>query len=394
MKTLQIGDLWFPEAPGGLARMFYELSQHLPHAGIDFQGLVIGSPQIAEQTSGKISAVADPSLTTLSRLKAMRRSFSRLERTYRPDVVVAHFALNALPVLDKSFHRPFVFHFHGPWHAESIVEEGSPNLSTRVKALAETIVYRKADRCIVLSNAFGQMLQEKFGVASDRIRVVPGGVDATRFDTGLSKRQARERLGWPTDRPIVLCVRRLVRRMGLENLIRAVHLARLSIPDILLVIAGSGPICDELIAMIEQLELTQHIRLLGFVPDKLLALHYAGADLSIVPTVALEGFGLITVESLAAGTPVLVTPVGGLPETVKTLSESLVLSGAGENAIREGIVDALIGRLPLPDSNTCMRYARETFDWAVIAPRIAGVYREVTSCVALGSPQNRQMQSA
>jgi glycosyltransferase involved in cell wall biosynthesis len=99
-------------------------------------------------------------------------------------------------------------------------------------------------------------------------------------------------------------------------------------PEVLLLIAGKGPLHDALSARIEDLGLQRHVRLLGYVPDADLALAYRAADLSVVPTVALEGFGLITVESLAAGTPVLVTPVGGLPETVQALAPNLILPAA------------------------------------------------------------------
>ena len=61
------------------------------------------------------------------------------------------------------------------------------------------------------------------------------------------------------------------------------------------------------------------MRLLGFVAEEDLPWLYRACDISIVPSVALEGFGLPTIESLAAGTPVLVTPIGGLPETVSEL---------------------------------------------------------------------------
>ena len=69
--------------------------------------------------------------------------------------------------------------------------------------------------------------------------------------------------------------------------------------------------------------------LLGFVPDEQLPLAYRAADFSIVPSVALEGFGLIVAESLAAGTPVLVTAVGGLPETLEGLAPQCVVQERG-----------------------------------------------------------------
>jgi len=92
--------------------------------------------------------------------------------------------------------------------------------------------------------------------------------------------------------------------------------------------------------------------------------------------VALEGFGLAAVESLAAGTPVLVTPVGGLPEAVTALSPELVLPGTGAQALADGIGAALRGQLRLPDADACRDYARTHFDLPVIATQVAHVYRE------------------
>jgi glycosyltransferase involved in cell wall biosynthesis len=92
--------------------------------------------------------------------------------------------------------------------------------------------------------------------------------------------------------------------------------------------------------------------------------------------VALEGFGLITVESLASGTPVLVTPVGGLPEAVAGLSQDLVLPSTGADAIADGLSKALDGAIRLPDSDACRAYARANFDSPVIAARVASVYHE------------------
>jgi len=93
--------------------------------------------------------------------------------------------------------------------------------------------------------------------------------------------------------------------------------------------------------------------------------------------VALEGFGLIAVESLAAGTPVLVTPVGGLPEVVSDLSTNLVLPGSGAEDLADGLAQALTGELTLPDDEACQSFARTRYDWPVIAVRTRDVYAEV-----------------
>ena len=78
-----------------------------------------------------------------------------------------------------------------------------------------------------------------------------------------------------------------------------------------------------------ELGLQDHVRLLGHVPEADLPLAYRAADLTVMPTASLEGFGLSVIESLAAGTPVLATPVGGMLDILPPLGEQLVLEGAG-----------------------------------------------------------------
>jgi glycosyltransferase involved in cell wall biosynthesis len=143
-----------------------------------------------------------------------------------------------------------------------------------------------------------------------------------------------------------------------------------------LLIAGKGQLQGELQTRISAAKLGYNVRLLGFVPDQHLAALYRAATISVVPTVALEGFGLITAESLASGTPVLVTPVGGLPEAVAGLSPDLVLPATGAAAIADGLRAALDGSLKLPDAEACRAYAQANFDNSVIAKRVATVYRE------------------
>jgi glycogen synthase len=164
--------------------------------------------------------------------------------------------------------------------------------------------------------------------------------------------------------------------MGLENLISAISAVRRRVPEVLLLIAGNGALSKELKARVRSLGLENSIRFLGFVSDEDLPTVYRAADLSIVPTVALEGFGLVAVESLAAGTPVLATPVGGLPEVVSDLSADLVLYGGDVGSLVNGVEAALTGELTLPDAEACQNYARARYDWPVVAARTREVYAE------------------
>jgi glycosyltransferase involved in cell wall biosynthesis len=101
---------------------------------------------------------------------------------------------------------------------------------------------------------------------------------------------------------------------------------------------------------------------------------YRAADASVVPSIALEGFGLIVPESLAAGTPAIVTPVGGLPEAVSALSKDLILDGSSPAQLANGLADRLAALERLPSESVCQAYAKDNFDWPVIANKVIRVY--------------------
>ena len=206
------------------------------------------------------------------------------------------------------------------------------------------------------------------------VRRVPGGIDCDRFDRAETRQEARRLLGWDPDRPAIFTARRLVRRMGLDQLVEAVAAVR-GKPggrDIVLHIAGSGPARPELERQVAELGLTDAVRLHGFVPDEDLALAYRAADLTLVPTAALEGFGLVAAESLAAGTPVMVTPIGGLPEVVSGLSPACVLAGVDSASIADGLLEFLRDPAILPDGRACSEFARRRYNWPVVISESCG----------------------
>jgi glycosyltransferase involved in cell wall biosynthesis len=374
LRTLQVGLEWFPERPGGLNRVFYDLARHLPEVGVEFTGLVTGSEAVGRDSRGAVVPVCPTAAPLLRRWWQFRRHAARRLKE-GCSLVAGHFALNTFPLLGVLDGYPLVIHFHGPWASEA-AREGAGRLGTGMRRAMERAVYRRGALGITLSQAFARVLETGYGVPADRIRVVPGGVDLSPF-AGLPGRDAaRSALGWPGDRPIVLAVRRLVRRMGLEDLIAAADLVRRSQPDVLLLIAGGGALRGDLEGMIAGRGLGNHVRLLGRLPDTELALAYRAADLTVVPTVALEGFGLIVVESLAAGTPVLVTPVGGLPEVVAGLSPGLVIEATGPAPLADALLRALRGELELPGADACREYAAAHYDCRRAAARVAEVYRE------------------
>jgi glycogen synthase len=375
MRILEIGMHWFPEGGGGADRYFYGLVSELVHYDCALKAFVFGE--------GKSGASGSHVRFLGSRQQSLPQRFLKLRKGVKeelsggagPALIASHFSLYVFPLLDFLYRHPHVVHFHGPWAYEAAAE-GESSRAVRFKRAIERVTYATARRFVVLSKAFRDVLVTQYRIREERIDIVPGGVQADTFNTGLSRAEAREKLGWPKDRIILLTVRRLARRMGLENLIEAVAKIREKEPSILAVLAGTGPLADELTALVERKNLQEHVKLAGFVPDADLPAAYRAADISVVPSIALEGFGLIVLESLAAGTPVVVTPVGGLPEVVSGLSQDLVLEGSSAAQIADGLTARLGALEKLPADNVCQAYAKENFDWPVIARKVIGVYEK------------------
>lgn len=375
IRTLQLGMNWFPEKPGGLDRYYHDLLNHFPEAGVKARGLVCGSPGVEEDSLGTVRAATNFQTSLPGRMLAFRHALINDLCDFHPHVIGGHFALYTWPVLGRIKNLPLVQHFHGPWYSES-KWEGCSRLNCWARYHIERAVYRRADQLITLSEVFKTVLLNDFGIPESRVKVIPGGVDCRRFDVPHTRWDARDQLGWPQDRPIVFSVRRLTARMGLENLIEAAIAVRDEQPDALFLIAGSGKLRDELQAQIESLNLQNNVRLLGYVLDEQLPLCYRAANLTIVPSTALEGFGLVAVESLAAGTPALVTPVGGLREIIQPFRESLLLRGSSPADLAESLIHALANLNRLPDAEVCKDYA-DKYDWSVATKAIRGVLSSV-----------------
>lgn len=348
---------------GGVDRYFNSLNTTLARQGV--KAMAYGFGDAEEGTS--LGAVNQP---LMSRWKAVRQAL--MPRT--GGMLASHFALYALPAIFGRKWDGHVVHFHGPWARES-QREGEKKHVVAFKQFLERTVYRKADRFIVLSKAFRDQLCWGYGVPAAKVHVIPGGVETDKFKP-CDPLGARQKLGWAPDQKIVVCVRRLARRMGLENLVEAFGQISAAHPDARLKIGGTGPMRAELEQQVQQAGLTDRVQFLGFIPEEDLATTYAAADLSIVPSSALEGFGLISLESLACGTPVLVTPVGGLPDTVQGLNPELVLKGTTVDSISAGLQGWLDGSLQLPTREECREHVMRDFTWDKIARRVCAVYRE------------------
>jgi len=379
LRALQIGMWWQTEQSGGLDRIFSNLVHTLPDVGVEVAGVVEGPSDVDTMTGGRVHSFAPEAAGWVTRMRGLRRTIATEIEKFDPHVIAVHFAMHAAVAGRRIRERPMVMHFHGPWSAEA-EQEGASRYTVTAKKFVEGRVYRQADRTIVLSKAFGRLVAERFGVTEDRLRLIPGHVDIDRFAVAQTMAEARGILGWPQDRPILVSVRRLTQRMGLENLIVAMKRVAAVCPDVLLYVAGSGPNAQSLKRQVIETGLERQVHFLGFVSEKLLPFVFRAAQLNVVPTLALEGFGLVAAEALAAGTPSMVTPIGGLPEVVADLTTDLIFQSSHPNDIADGVIAALVGSIRMPDQESCRAYAAAQFATHLAARRTAEVYRRLVSC--------------
>ncbi|KAF3884501.1 MULTISPECIES: glycosyltransferase family 4 protein [Nostocales] len=373
-SILCVGVGWFPKTPGGLERYIYDLTHELAANQDQVELCGVGLPENEPNSPVKLTNLASPEMPIWKRFLSIRNTFKKT-RCAKPDAINLHFALYSVPILDLLPKEvPITFNFHGPWAYESKEEVTEQNLSVFLKAyFVEQRTYNHCDRFIVLSKAFGNILHQQYKIPWHKIHIIPGGVDVARFQPNLSKQEARNKLGWPVDRPILFTSRRLVNRVGLDKLLLALAEIQPRIPDVWLAIAGRGPLQETLQRQADELGLHDRVRFLGYLPDPDLPVAYQAADFSVMPSQSFEGFGLAVVESLACGTPVVVTPIGGMPEIIEPFSPDLITSSPETSAIAEKLEHALLGKVQAPSREACRQYAVANFDWHKIALDVRSV---------------------
>jgi glycosyltransferase involved in cell wall biosynthesis len=233
--------------------------------------------------------------------------------------------------------------------------------------LVERSAYRHADAFIVLSDPFKQILANDYGVDAQKIHVIPPGVSMEDFSFSEALTSG--------ERPVVLCVRRLEKRMGIDVLIRAWEHVSQQVPGAELRIVGTGTYEKELRQLADAS--AGRITFLGRLEDEQLRDEYTRAAITAVPSLALEGFGLIALESLAVGRAPIVTDCGGLPDAVRGLDSSLIVPRGSVEALAQRLVSALEGDVPTAEAS---RAHAQTFAWDVIVRRHLDLYEGLRSC--------------
>jgi glycosyltransferase involved in cell wall biosynthesis len=230
---------------------------------------------------------------------------------------------------------PFVAYVHGVIAEEARFERGGVRLSMRWQAHAERRNVRTADAVLTVSDHARQRLAAAYGIPSESIGVVPPAFDAARWHSTL------QRIA-PSDAPVpptVLCVARFYPRKDQATLVRAAALLRRTTPDLRVVLVGDGPERPRVIRLVRRLGLVETVRFAGQLSFDDLALAYRRCDVCCLPS-RQEGFGLVVLEALAAGKPVVTCRDTAAEELVGD-RDGTVVPQADPRALAEALDDWL-----------------------------------------------------
>lgn len=325
---------------------------------------------------------------TRSVVREGKRALVRLLREEPFDLINVHQPLAGASILGTAQQHgvPALYTYLSPWGDEyrvrankelagqagqgSLPRKAWVEVNTFARQWTESRVLAASRGVMALSEFTTTQLSGIHGIPPSRPVVIPGGVDTERFQPPRDRAALRKELGLP-DGFLMVTVRNLVQRMGLDALVTAMAEVVKLHPNCHLAIGGKGELREALERQARELGLSGNIRFLGFVSDDHLPKLYGAADLFVLPTRTLEGFGLVTVEALACGTPAIGTPVGGTLEILRPFGPDWFFEGVEAEAMAKG----LLRRIPQVQADPqvrsrCREYVLERYAWDVVIPQV------------------------
>ncbi len=379
-RLLVVCDVSPLETHGGAARVIREQSRRLAERGhavtvfarhpggeVPLLGALDGVPVFHYEVERK-----RPLAFAVTSITGARWRFRQALGGREWDAVIFHQPFSAVAVralVPAGARRLYVFHSPAGdeyrVRAEQLGGRRPPPGTGLVAALLARLERRAlgtSARIVVLSEFSRMVLARVHGRLKAPVTTVPGAVDLERFHPPADRAAVRAELGFPAGSTLLLTVRDLQPRMGLDTLLHALEAVRPG-RRLTCVIGGTGALRPALERLAEHLGLGDIVRFAGFIPEETLPQHYQAADLFVLPTRVLEGFGLVTVEALACATPVVATPVGATPEILGPLDARLL---AADNSA-PGLAAALAEALPLAADEAfrrrCREYVETRYSW-------------------------------
>lgn len=398
MNILVISNAFWPEHTGGLTKSLLTEVEGLiargHHVSVVTRRLRAGSSLVEKRGNYVVYRYPAPDKTSrlyhtfplfiAKNLPSLLRNIAD-QGTF--DVAYIHGMYESAAFHRSHLNIPSVYVFHSPGVREIEIDvKGGKYGMVRiflgpVKRWMLSVEQRELKRVNIVVVRSGFMKEELLQLYGEKhagkVRVIPLGVNTESFGFSHNPQHIRERLGLPSDRVILLTVRRLVERTGVGNLIEAMRSVVARYPEVMLLIGGRGYLEDKLREHVHAVGLERHVQFLGFIPEEKLSDYYQAADLFVLPTAELEGFGLVTIEALSCGTPVIATPIGANREVLGELGSEFLFESASPEHIAKGIMWWLKQGISKDIRYRCRAYCVNRFSVDAVVSSLEAIFNEV-----------------
>jgi len=384
MRVAMITWEYPPRVVGGIARHCEGLAKALVQQGHEVHVFTLdfpGAPDYEEYAGIRIyrtrSEVGHPNFLTWVLLfnHYIEKRMADTSKLVDFDVLHVHDWLTSpVGVAFKHFARkPLVFTAHSTEHGRSGLH--IPDSFT-IDGLEWWSTY-EASRIIVTSGSMKGEVCGHFHVSDSKVEIIPNAIDPSAYEGSVDRGAVRARWGIQPHEKLVLCVGRLVPQKGIEYLIHSVPIVTRRRPEAKFIIVGDGWYRDHLEYLANTSGQRWRITFTGFISDWDLIALTKSADVMVVPSV-YEPFGIVALEGMAAGAPVVTSQVGGLTEFVEHDRTGIFVYPRNPESIAWGI-DRILSNPGHAD--WLVKNAREvvhrTYSWEAVAKKTAKVYKEV-----------------
>lgn len=374
VRLLAIAETFFPEHPTGLARVAWDVCRAMAKQGHDVHLLCpafLGSSEFETQRVDdvQVSRFAQPRVSAFDprnpwvRIARYRTAIGTIGDPRGWDVIHGHGIYGVLAAAEATGRRvPIVQTIHSPAYLEQLwnwTHEGIGGLVKLPALLAirrlELAALAAASMCHSLSLYTRSCVENLYpGSRAKRWTLIPHWVDRA-WARSHSVSTARRALGWEMDTRVVLTVRQLRPRYGIECAVRGVR-PLVAAGKCQLRIVGDGESRGRLERLARDLRIADGVFFEGRVSDDVLRLAYQAADVFVLPSRALECFGVIAQEAMAVGLPVLATCVGAIPEMLAPIMPQFLMPPGAHRRITDVLQELLRHPGDVPDPNRIVEY--------------------------------------
>jgi len=295
----------------------------------------------------------------------------------RYDIVFSHYWISALAgkYLKQKYQVPYITMYHTLGAVKNAIGIGEGEPELRIVSERDTIA--DCQKVIVATEKEKQDLVRYYHALPEKVGVVPCGVNMDLFKP-IDKMSARQKLGL-TDENIILYVGRIDPLKGIDQLLKTMPLLK-NHNGLRLIVIGGDENSREEVGRLQKLAaglgISDRVTFRGLIKQDRLSDYYSAADVCVVPSY-YESFGLVPLESLACGTPVVATDVGDLKHIIRQGETGYIVPDNSPEKLAAGIT-SVIARPRLDwESALVIRASVSAWDWANVAGRVADEMRLV-----------------